>query len=66
MPYDENARLDMADVIQAEGRDEQAQLYLADQVLNRDEDGDSFPDVPSRSVEILERKHWRPQRRRVG
>ena len=66
MPYDENARLDMADVIQAEGRDEQAQRYLADQVLNRNEDGDCYPDIPSRSVEILERKHWRPQRRRVG
>lgn len=53
-PYEEIARLDLAAVLTAEGREQQAAQLIRDEVVLRVDDGDVPDDLPARSSEILQ------------
>jgi len=57
-PYEDIPRLDLAEVMKAEGHQEEAERYLREEVCNRSEDGQAPDDVPERTEEILRRRDW--------
>ena len=57
-PYEDIPRLDLAEVMKAEGHGEQAERYLRDEVCNHSEDGQAPDDIPERTEEVLRRRDW--------
>lgn len=57
-PYEDIPRLDLAEVMKAEGHGEEAERYLREEVCNRSEDGQAPDDIPERTEEVLRRRDW--------
>ena len=62
-PEEEVPRLDLARVAQAEGRHDQAQRILRDDVCNRSHDEGPPPDLSERTQTLLEQQDWTGQNR---
>jgi LysM repeat protein len=57
-PYEDIPRLDLAEVMKAEGHGEEAERYLREEVCNRSEDSQAPDDIPERTEEVLRRRDW--------
>ena len=57
-PHEEIPRLDLVAVTAAEGRAAEARRILLEEVCNRSDDGQAPPDLPPRTVEIIDAAGW--------
>ena len=48
---------DLAAVTNAEGHPAEAQRILNEEIRYRDDDGETYPDLPARSRDLLEQRH---------